>query len=182
MTLFVSIYHERRFYVDHIFQMINVSLWILAWWAHTARVKWQRRGEPLLLPTWVVTAHAAILGLFYSLSGVAKLSSAGVGWANGVSLQAWVNLWGRPPWLVEWLTHHRGVAAAMQATTLAAELLALPALLHRRSRWVIGAVLLGFRAGQQLIFGWEFYGNMVLLGLFYLPVCALLAERAGATS
>lgn len=179
----VSLYLERRPYVDHTLQLVALVLLHGALWLVLADDgpppraglrEWATRGAA---PRWVVGLSRLAVGAFYTWSGLAKLHTSGLDWANGVSLQVWVQAFGRPGRLASRLLEDVALAAALQWAVLAAELLALPALAHPATRTMVGLVLLAFHAGQWLLFGWEFHANAVLLVLLYLPVDRLLRGR-----
>ena len=63
--------------------------------------------------------------------------------------------------------------------TLVAEVFALPLLLWRPTRAWLATALLGFHLGQWAVFGYSFYGNLIAVAAFGLPVERGLAALVG---
>jgi hypothetical protein len=175
-TAVVALHAENATQLTHVAHLTNVVLIVLAlWYGLCARELRAARRERRLLtslvePRWVHALGVLAVGLFYGYSGWTKLLTCGPGWANGVSMQLWVSLWGDPgsPWTRLILTDRR-FAAFLQASALAGECAALPAAFLPRLRPWVGLGLLGFHYGQISVFGWGFHANAVLIALFFLP-------------
>jgi len=171
-------YFEQRPYVDHTFQATAMTLCLWAMWgcfyARTIReaLLERRLFETPLVPRWLHACFVFYMGLFYGLAGLSKLIDSGAGWVNGTSMQLWVLIFGKPDALVAgWIVESRPIAQGLQGATLIVELCALPAIFVPRLRLPVAVALLGFHVGQIVVFGWEFYATMALLGLAFLPVC-----------
>jgi hypothetical protein len=123
-----------------------------------------------LYPRWVAGAGVFYLGLFYGLSGVMKWLTSGPGWANGVSLQLWAQLFGDPhSWFTQAILGDRRVAVLLQWAALIGETSGLLAVISRRARPWVGLLLLSFHLGQIAVFGWGFHANMILIVLLFFP-------------
>jgi len=192
-TAVVALYVENATQVTHVAHVTNMFLLLHALWYHFYRHEISAAlvagcfwSEPLY-PRWVHALAVFYLGLFYGLSGLGKLMTSGLGWANGVSLQLWTNLWGEQNSLwARFILEHRQLAVAMQVATLFGESSGLLAIVSRRLRPSIGLTLIGFHVGAICVFKWGFHANAVMLALFFLPcdrwVAALidrLERRAG---
>jgi hypothetical protein len=186
-TAVVALYVENATQVTHVAHVTNVLLLLHALWYHFYRREIRAAlaagcfWSTPLYPRWVHALAVFYLGLFYGLSGLMKLLTSGPGWANGVSLQLWTNLWGEPGSLWTGLIReHRWVAVAMQSATLLGESSGLLAIFLPRLRPFIGLMLIGFHVGAICVFKWGFHANMVMLALFFLPcdrwVAALVAR------
>lgn len=175
-TLVLALHFENKNALSHSTQLTCVLLWLYAlWYACCARdVRAADRAGRFwhtpLYPNWVHALALFYVGLFYSLSGLSKLTCSGAAWANGVSLQLWVQLWGdRGSFWAQLVLAHRPLAQALQAATLAAELLALPAVCFRPTRALVGLALVAFHVGTISIFHYTFHANAVLVALLFLP-------------
>lgn len=176
-TLLMGLHYENKNALSHTTQLTCVLLYLYAlWYACCARdiraaLRAGRFWSTPLYPNWVYALAVFYVGLFYLLSGVSKLAHSGPSWANGVSLQLWVELWGdKGSYWTQLLLAHRPVAQGLQAATLAAEVVALPAVCFRRTRPLLGLLLVGFHVGSISVFHFAFHANAVLVGLLLLPL------------
>jgi hypothetical protein len=192
-TCLLAIRHENANHITHVGHMTNMMLLIYALWYHfyadeiratlAAGMFWQTP----LYPRWVYQLSLVYVCLFYGFSGWNKLLSSGPGWANGVSMQLWVNLWGSDSIWSRLILADRRAAQALQALTLLAEAGAPFALFFPRLRPVIGLALIGFHYGAIAVFGWAFHGNVIAVALVLLPVAGWIQrsvaelERRGWT-
>jgi hypothetical protein len=182
-TVAVALTQEQSFFVDHMFHLANLALWSLALWYAICRKEigaalaagrfWM---EPLL-PGWLHALLVFHVAWLYGLAGISKLLDSGLDWPNGVSLQLWVLLWGKPGAVKTAILSSRALAQALQWGALSAEVSALPLAFLRRGRIASALALLGFHVGQQVIFGWWFVGNMVVIALALLPIHAFVCAR-----
>ncbi len=175
-TLVMALHYENKNALAHSTHLTNVLLWLYALWygccAGDIRraLRAGRFWSTPLYPNWIQALALFYIGLFYSMSGVSKLVHSGVGWANGTSLQLWVMLWGdKASFWTQQLLAHRSLAQLLQTTTLAAEVVALPAVCFRRTRFLEGLALVGFHVGSISVFHYTFHANAVLIGLLFLP-------------
>jgi hypothetical protein len=182
----VALYIESASQVTHVAHLTCVLLIVHAWWYHCYRQEIAeadaagRFWTTALYPQWVFSLSIFALGLFYGLSGLSKLLRSGPGWANGVSLQLWVDLFGlRDSMWTQWMLDSRTFTQLLQVVTLIGETAGLLAIVWPASRPVIGLLLIGFHIGQIAVFGWGFHANMVLLALFFLP-CRGWIDRLAA--
>jgi hypothetical protein len=174
-TCLLAVRHENANHITHVGHMTNMMLLIYALWYHfyageiraalQAKVFWQTP----LFPRWVYQLSLVYVCLFYGFSGWNKLLSSGPGWANGVSMQLWVNLWGSDSIWSHLILADRRAAQALQAATLVAEAGAPFALFIPRLRLPIGLALIGFHYGAIAVFGWAFHGNVIAVALVLLP-------------
>jgi len=121
------------------------------------------------VPRWVYLCGVFYVGCFYGLSGLMKWLTSGPGWANGVSMQLWVRLFGHDNWVSRWVVSDRNVAALLQWAALLGETSGLLAVVSKTARPWVGAALIAFHVGQIVIFGWGFHANMALIALLFLP-------------
>lgn len=176
---------ENTYHADHIFNVTNMLLVIHAMWYQfycpeirqslAARQFWQTP----LYPRWVFLLSVFYIGLYHTLAGVSKLSFSDLVWANGLSLQLWVHLWGWPgsPF-GNVILENRTLATIFQNAVLILELMAILALPLRRLRTVIGIGLLCFYAGVLGTFvEFGFYFNAILVAMLLLPVEPYLRRR-----
>jgi hypothetical protein len=175
-TAVVALYLENASQATHVAHLTNVLLLLHALWYHfyAAEIRHARREgcfwQRDLYPRWVHSLSVFAIGMFYGLAGLSKLLEGGLGWANGVSLQLWVSLWGNPDSLwTQLILDNRNVARALQWATLLSEVGALPALFLPRFRLACALALVGFHIGQIAVFAWGFHANMILLLLVFAP-------------
>ncbi|MCA9544698.1 MAG: HTTM domain-containing protein, partial [Myxococcales bacterium] len=172
-----ALHQEARFAASHSAHLPAQLLVLLALWTHHERVAlraalaegrvWR---TPLVAP-WFWTAGRVLVGWFYTLAGVTKVMDSGWAWANGTSLQLWVLAFGkRGSFAADLIMDHHAAALALQWVTLLAEVFALPLMLWRPTRAVVAGALVAFHIGQWAVFGYPFYGNLLALALFGLPL------------
>jgi hypothetical protein len=171
-----SLHVENSWHTNHCFQMTNNLLYIQALWetlcareirAATAAGKyWQTP----LYPRWVTLAAVAYIGIFHTAAGLSKLTFSGPGWANGVSLQIWTHLWGRPWSPTTWLIlNSRTFTQVLQAATLVVETCGVLAVFPRLRTW-IGLATVGFYVGVLMTFDYGFQLNLLFTAVYLLPV------------
>jgi hypothetical protein len=173
----LCLYVENSSQVTHVAHLsahllLIQALWyqFYAWEIRQADARGRFWQTPLY-PHWVHFLSVFAIGTFYGWSGLSKLLESGLGWANGLPLQLWANLWGEQQSLwTQLILADRRFAAILQATTLVGETAGFLAVVSRRARPWIGLLLIGFHIGQIAVFGWGFHANMLMLGLFFLPV------------
>jgi hypothetical protein len=176
--LFVQcIAQESRVNCAHSSHLTVQAVLLFALWTHLDRSRihdadsrgtfWRER----LVPRWVAAVLTFLVAWFYTLAGWSKIVDSGFAWADGLSLQLYVLALGKQSAMFsQWVLESRAVAIGLQASTLACEAIALVACLWRWPRLILGLALIGFHVGQQLVFGYPFYGNMLLLAIAFLPV------------
>lgn len=110
---------------------------------HTAR-----RHASRCYPAWVLWLSVFVLAWFHTLSGVGKwmvvdpTGANGWNWADGVSLQLWLQSFGNPnSRLVQFLLQDVNVARVVQQTILGIELAAILAVLSPMFRRLVGVAL-----------------------------------------
>lgn len=172
----VALYMENATQATHVAHATNMMLLLHALWYHCYRqeirtaVAEGRFWTTPLYPRWVHALGVFTLGMLYGLSGLMKLLTSGVSWANGVSLQLWTNLWGdKGSLFTPLLLEHRWIARLLQIVTLVGETGGFLAIVCRWCRPVIGLMLIAFHVGAISVFRWGFHANLVLLILFFLP-------------
>ena len=173
----VALYLENSSQETHVAHVAGVYLLIYALWYHfyakdiRASDREHRFWRTALYPRWVYSLSVFYLGLFYGLSGFNKIAESGLFWANGLSLQLWVELFGdHNSIFTQMILSNRTIATAMQWTALLGECGGLVAIFSARLRPLVGLALISFHIGQICIFGWGFHTNMLMLALVFLPV------------
>jgi hypothetical protein len=173
----LALYFESVSQVTHVAHATNAFLYIYALWYtfYAGEIRAAGRAGRFwatpLYPRWVYSLGVFYLGLFYGISGVNKLATGGLGWANGVSLQLWAQLFGdKNSPFTQIILSSRAAATALQWLALAGECGGLVAVVSARLRPVVGLLLIAFHIGQIAVFGWWFHANMVLIALTFLPV------------
>ena len=174
-TALMALIWEQSTFVGHSTQLPNMIMVIFALAAtfeRRASCEALRRADywvSELIPCWYRFLALFQIGLFYSWTGVGKLLESGLGWANGVSLQLWVHVWGRDGLISSAILESRTLAVTFQAAVLVIETSAILFMPFRRLRIVYGLALLGFHIGQELVFGYPFGVNTLLVLVIVLP-------------
>jgi hypothetical protein len=177
-TAIVALYVENATQLTHVAHLTNVMLVLYALWYWSCRedialaLHEGRFWRTPLYPRWVYSCSVFAVGYFYGVSGLMKWLTSGPGWANGVSMQIWVNVFTRDPTSI-WtylVVSERTLARALQWAALIGETAGLVAIFSRLLRPWIGLLLIAFHVGQIVLFGWGFHANMVILALVFLPL------------
>jgi hypothetical protein len=177
-TGIVALYVENATQLTHVAHLTNAMLALYALWYWSCRediaaaLREGRFWRTPLYPRWVYACSVFAVGYFYGISGLMKWLTSGPGWANGVSMQIWVNVFPRDPTSL-WtrvVVSDRWLAQALQWAALIGETAGFLAIVSRRLRAWIGLLLIAFHVGQIVLFGWGFHANMVILALVFLPV------------
>ena len=171
-----SLHVETSYHAAHIFHAATMILVIQAMWITFCRPEIDasiRNGAFWTAPTyprWVYLLGLGYLGWFHTLAGVAKLWESGGLWANGISLQLWV-YWDSYPWAParEVIVNYRSVTAMLQLGTLVFETSGILGLWRPLRTWV-GLGLIGFYFGVITTFPYGFHFNLILTGLYFLPI------------
>jgi hypothetical protein len=188
-TALLCLRMEASDHVTHVYHLTNNLLLVHAFWyhccAHDLRdaLAQGRFWSTPLYPQWVHELGIFYVGCFYGLSGWTKVATSGLlGWPNGLSMQLWVNLWGRDdsPWKALILAN-RDFAAALQAGALLVECSAPLAIFFPQVRSLVGLGIVGFHYGQISLFGWGFHGNALLSAVLLFPVSRWLDRGSVAT-
>jgi hypothetical protein len=182
-----SLHVENTTNTSHCFHMANNLLAIYAIWATAeageirAAVREKRYWTTPLVPRWVTLACIAYIGIFHTAAGLSKLFYSGPAWANGISLQLWTHLWGRP-WMptTQLILSSRTFTQWLQIATLVIETAGILAVFPR-FRTAIGLATLAFYAGVLLTFDYGFQFNALFTALYLLPVERWM-ERSGFPS
>ncbi len=110
-----------------------------------------RRQPDRCYPAWVLWLSVFVLAWFHTLSGVGKwmvvdpTGANGWNWADGVSLQLWLQSFGNPnSRLVQFLLQDVNVARVVQQTILGIELAAILAVLSPMFRRLVGVALIAY--------------------------------------
>ena len=180
-----SLHVENATNTNHCFHMANNLLVIYAIWATVegreirAAIREKRYWTTPLVPRWVTLGCIAYIGLFHTAAGLSKLYYSGPGWANGISLQLWTHLWGRP-WMptTQVILASRTFTQWLQVGTLVIETAGILAIFPRL-RTLIGLATLAFYAGVLLTFDYGFQFNALFTALYLLPVEQWLLRRTG---
>jgi hypothetical protein len=105
----------------------------------------------------------------YLFSGIAKLESAGLGWASAENMRAWLLLANQDDQLAVfrapglWLADRPALCAAMGALGLAVDLGFILVLFSRRSRWVLLPAAVLFHAAILVTQNYAFLSAPLLL-------------------
>jgi hypothetical protein len=175
-TAIVALYVENATQLTHVAHLTNEMLFLYALWYQVCwrdivvALREHRFWRTPLYPYWVYACSVFAVGSFYGTSGLMKWLTSGPGWANGVSMQLWVRIWGDPAsvW-TQMVLDDRRFALAMQWAALIGETAGFLAIVSRQLRPWIGLLLIGFHIGQIALFGWGFHANMLILALVFLP-------------
>jgi hypothetical protein len=175
-TAVVALYLENASQVTHVAHLTNTLLIVYALWYHfyardiRAAARAGRFWTTPLFPRWVYSLSVFSVGMFYGWSGLSKLLANGPGWANGVSLQLWVSLFGDPHSVcTRLILSDRRLATALQTLTLVGETGGFLAIVVPGVRPLVGVTLIGFHLAAISVFGWGFHANLLLVGLVFLP-------------
>ena len=177
LTVVLSLFVESRHYTPHQYHVLAMLLWVFCFWYHACaapdsanRAAVAPRPPPRM-PRWVYALSLYYLCVTYTLSGLTKLLSNGLAWANGTSLQLWILLWGDvSAYPAQVLLGDRHLAEVAQAATVFFESVAVLGLFYPQWRRVIGAGLLGFHLASETVFHYRFYPNIFAIAailLFY---------------
>jgi predicted DCC family thiol-disulfide oxidoreductase YuxK len=183
-TAAVAIHHENSSHISHTTNLTALILLIHSAWYQVERrriaasLENRTFWDTPVYPRWAWGLSLFTITLFHTGAGLSKLVHSGPGWANGVSLQLWVYLWGKPGRLRDFIVTHRSIVLALQSFTLMAETTAILGLWWPRLRVVIGLTLIGFYGGVIATFGYGFAQNAVWVALFMLPIEALASRLA----
>lgn len=176
-TIFGSLVHENVPYILHKYHVPNALLVVNALWYHfykdalngswSDKDFWSKRSYP----EWVHWSSVCVISIFYGYSGLSKLLYSGLEWPNGVTLQLWTLMWGdKKSSITELILSNRQIAAVVQSIVLIAECLAPFAIISKKIRVICGVVLVGFHVINERVFHLDFWGNAILIVLFYFPI------------
>lgn len=170
----------------HIFHVANMLIFLHAAWFHLYRVEivaacqagtfWQLK----LYPGWVFYLAVFYLGIFHAWAGVTKISTSGLDWGNGLSLQLWIYLWGwQASPFAQLALANRLIAQLLQTGALVIETFSFLCWFGRWPRTLVGLGLLGFYTGVLGTFvDYGFHFNAILVALFLLPFEPWISGRA----
>ncbi|HEY2413783.1 MAG TPA: hypothetical protein VGI40_16145 [Pirellulaceae bacterium] len=175
-TVLWSLHVETTTNTAHIFNMANMLLVIQAIWITADAPLIRERFHSgtywrlPIVPTWVSLASIAYIGIFHTAAGLSKLTFSGPSWANGISLQLWTYLWGRP-WspTTQLMLRSRDFTQSLQVLTLVLETAGILAIFPRL-RTVVGIGLVAFYAGVLATFDYGFQFNALLTAVYFLPL------------
>ncbi len=174
---------ETMHYTPHMYHILVVGLFgASVWYATSYRELAKVRTaasliEQPIMPRWVTFFVLAYLTITYTYSGLTKLGVSGISWTNGTSLQLWAYLWAdADSMLRNYILEHKNFAQLLQGSVLLFETTAILALCISRLRPLYGVVLVSFHLGTELLFSFQFYGNIVL-GLLVFVVEPLIYWR-----
>ena len=174
-TFVVAIYYESSSNIGHTFHLTTMLLIVHAAWyqIHHVRLRERLREGRFWTqqhsPAWLAQLSLVVVVLFHWYAGLSKIFVSGFAWADGVSLQVWIHLWGHDNVLTRFLLENRGYAQGLQVLTLVVECGAILALLSRRWSWLVGFGLLGLYGGILTSFAFSFQYNALIVILVMTP-------------
>ena len=164
----VSIYWENLPWFRHKFLLPNALLFIFAMWFQFYRGRRSSSGR-LLEPGWVYFLSLWSLGLFYGLSGIAKVEGGWPLW-DGSALQLWFHLLAEPGHPArEIVIQSPRLAAILQSGALLVELSCLAAPFRPAYRRPLAVLLTSFHLIVEWTFGIPFLTNIPLILLILWP-------------
>lgn len=108
-------------------------------------------------PRWGLELIVYTIGISHSWAGISKIMDSGLNWANGVSLQLWVYLWGLDNFMNDLVINYTTFAKFSQWSVLIVESSAVIAFFLRgKSRFLAGVLLVSFHLVNQYMWGWNF--------------------------
>ena len=168
----------------------HITAWLLvihALWFHYFREPISQAGKKKefsktpLYPRWVFLLSIFYIGIFHTLGGLTKLQTSGLNWANGVSLQLWVDNfgWHNSP-TSQLLLNNRSLAWISQLTALVIQTGAILALFNRWLRFGIGvALIVGYVGLFSIFFDYALLLNCILVEWFF---CRKLGQAVSLTT
>jgi len=180
----VSLSAERTPYTNHQWHFLAVGLILFSvwYWNSYKAILSARRvlffGRKAEFPLWIPQALLIFCSVGYFYSGLTKLYYSGWHWMNGLSLQMWTYVYSsHESFLRSWILSSRNIAATFQLLALISELSAILLIFSRTLRIPIGIMLIFFHLGNEVLFHFGFYGNILVCAFAFLlnplpaPVC-----------
>ena len=183
LTTVLALYYENSSHISHVFHLTNMVLIVHALWYHFhyREIKQALRlncfWQSELYPKWVFWLSFFCIAIYHTYAGVSKLTVSGPQWANGLSLQLWVYLWGQEESFANYLIlSNRTLTKLLQVGTLIFETGAILALFSRKLRIFFAVGLASLYVGILDSFNYLFHYNMVLVICFFFPLERLLVH------
>ncbi|MBL8892258.1 MAG: hypothetical protein JNL67_19945 [Planctomycetaceae bacterium] len=165
---------ENSVQLCHSYWILLMLLVVHALWYtfYTRQIASNAAAARTCYPAWVLGLSVLVLAWFHTLSGIGKWQAAdpewinGWNWADGVSLQMWLQSFGNPnSRLVQFLLQNVDVARTVQQAILAMELAAVFALISPILRRGVGIALVVYYAFFLHCFvDWQTLAGSVGLG------------------
>jgi len=156
---------DKAYYQNHYYLVCLLSFWMAVLPAHRtfsldARLRPSLRSQTV--PAWMLWALRGQIAVPYVMGGIAKISPD---WLRGEPMRYWI-FSGRYPYLGESL-QQEWVVWAFSYGGMLFDLLIVPALLWRRTRWLAIAASLFFHASNHLVypigvFPWLMLGSTLI--------------------
>lgn len=144
---------ENSTQLCHSYWIVLMLLVVHALWYtfYASRIGSNATSDRSCYPAWVLWLSILVLAWFHTLSGLGKWQAAdpqwtnGWRWADGLSLQMWLQSFGNPnSRLVQFLLQDVDVARMVQQAILVIELSAVAAILDSIMRRLVGLALLAY--------------------------------------
>ncbi|TNE88096.1 MAG: hypothetical protein EP330_15680 [Deltaproteobacteria bacterium] len=174
---------EHMFYTRHQGFMPTQIGFVLAAWTLIDRKRIAEaiaRGtvwQDTLLPRWVEYATLGYMGWHYTVSGISKIATSGIGWANAESLQLWMARFGFGP-VGAFIAETPWFAGMGMAIVLFLETFGILGLPWKVSRPVFGFGLLVFHLSLEITLNLGFYANEWSLIILTMPLFKDTPESA----
>ncbi len=164
---------DQAQYLNHFYLVLLASflmMWIPAgsgWSLDAWMGGGMRSPSPFRLPAWSLWILRFQFGIVYVYGGIAKLTPD---WLRGYPLSGWIRNEDHLPFIGPFMDE-RWMGLAMSYGGIATDLLVVPLLLYRRTRWVGFCVALVFNLLNDQMFSIGIFPWMMLAGtlLFFEP-------------
>ena len=175
------------FYTKHMYHFVNNALFVLCAWYCFERKSLAsiRPGAAYFsgrAPRWLFTVLLAYVAIAYTHSGVTKVLYSGADWFDGSTLQLWISAYGTSGnLLAQAMLSSRPFATFSQVVTLLCEATILLGVFLPRLLPLYGLGLVGFHTAVELVFDFQFYGN-IFVDFIVLLAYPIYLQRSTSSS